>query len=130
MQYSQDVTGLDASPLFLQRARKNVLSANYVEAFGESMPFPDCQFDLVHSSVAMHEMRSAQLRKIFQEVYRVLKPGGLFILVDFHLPTNLVFWPGLAVFLLLFETETAWKSIETDLGSLFAEVGLRSYNSE
>jgi len=45
VQYSQDVTGLDASPLFLQRARKNVLSANYVEAFGESMPFPDCQFD-------------------------------------------------------------------------------------
>jgi hypothetical protein len=45
VQYSQDVTGLDASPLFLQRARKNVLSANYVEAFAESMPFPDCQFD-------------------------------------------------------------------------------------
>jgi ubiquinone/menaquinone biosynthesis C-methylase UbiE len=43
--YSQDVTGLDPSPLFLQRARKNVLSANYVEAFAESMPFPDCQFD-------------------------------------------------------------------------------------
>lgn len=78
----------------------------------------------------MHEMRSAQLRKIFQEVYRLLKPGGLFILVDFHPPTNPLFWPGLAVFLLLFETETAWKLIETDLGSLFAEVGLRSYNSE
>jgi hypothetical protein len=45
VQYSQDVTGLDASPLFLQLARKNVLSANYVEAFAESMPFPDCQFD-------------------------------------------------------------------------------------
>src|SRR4028118_1954273 len=45
VQYSQDVTGLDASPLLLQRARKNVLSANYVEAFAESMPFPDCQFD-------------------------------------------------------------------------------------
>jgi len=36
---------IDASPLFLQRARKNVLSANYVEAFAESMPFPDCLFD-------------------------------------------------------------------------------------
>jgi demethylmenaquinone methyltransferase/2-methoxy-6-polyprenyl-1,4-benzoquinol methylase len=45
VQYSQDVTGLDASPLFLQGARKNVLSANYVEAFAESMPFGDCLFD-------------------------------------------------------------------------------------
>ncbi|MEG4056267.1 MULTISPECIES: class I SAM-dependent methyltransferase [unclassified Microcoleus] len=124
VQYFQDVTGLDASPLSLQRSRKNVPSANYyLEAFAESMPFPDCQFDLVHSSVAMHEMQRAQLRQIFQEVYRVLKPGGLFILVDFHLPTNPVFRPGLAVFLWLFETET-------DLGSLLAEVGWRSYNSE
>jgi SAM-dependent methyltransferase len=70
----------------------------------------------------MHEMRSAQLPQILQEVYRVIKPGGLFILVDFRL-TNPVFWPGLAVFLWLFETET-------DLGSLLAEVGWRSYNSE
>jgi ubiquinone/menaquinone biosynthesis C-methylase UbiE len=38
----------------------------------------------------MHEMRSAQLPQIFEEVYRVIKPGGLFILVDFHL-TNPVF---------------------------------------
>ncbi|WP_333254099.1 hypothetical protein [Microcoleus sp. S13_C5] len=77
----------------------------------------------MHSSVAMHEMRSAQLRKIFQELYRVIKPGGLFILVDFPRRTNPVFWPGLAVFLWLFETET-------DLGSLLIEGGWRSYNSE
>ena len=130
VQYSQDVTGLDASPLSLQRAKKNVPSANYVEAFAESMPFGDCDFDLVHSSVAMHEMRSAQLRQIFQEVYRVLKPGGVFTLVDFHRPTNLLFWPGLAVFLWLFETETAWELIETDLESLLAEVGFQANNSE
>lgn len=129
VQYSQDVTGLDASPLSLQRARKNVPSAKYVEAFAESMPFGDCHFDLVHSSVAMHEMQPLQLRQIFQEVYRVLKPGGVFTLVDFHRPTNPVFWPGLAVFLWLFETETAWESIETDLGSLLAEMGFQQYNS-
>jgi len=38
------------------------------------MPFAD--FDLVHTSVAMHEMESEQLRQILKEVYRVLKPGG------------------------------------------------------
>ena len=70
----------------------------------------------------MQEMRSAQLPQIFQEVYRIIKPGGLFILVDFHL-TNPVFWAGLAVFLCFCETET-------DLGSLLAQVGWRSYNSE
>ncbi|WP_333182609.1 class I SAM-dependent methyltransferase [Microcoleus sp. B3-D7] len=84
---------------------------------------PTVSLTEVHSSVAMHEMQRAQLRQIFQEVYRVIKPGGLFILVDFHRHTNPVFRRGLAVFLWLFETET-------ELGSLLAEVGLRSYNSE
>jgi hypothetical protein len=56
-------------------------------------------------------------------VYRAIEIGGLFILVDFHRHTNPVFRPGFAVFLWLFETET-------DLGSLLAEVGLRSYNCE
>ncbi|WP_333126261.1 MULTISPECIES: hypothetical protein [unclassified Microcoleus] len=77
----------------------------------------------MHSSVAMHFIRSAQLPQIFQEVYRAIEPGGLFILVDFYQPTNPVFWAGLAVFWWLFETET-------DLGSLLAQVEWRSYNSE
>ncbi|WP_333094195.1 MULTISPECIES: hypothetical protein [unclassified Microcoleus] len=49
-------------------------------------------------------------------------------MVDFHLPTNPVFLPGLAVFLWLFETETAWKLSGTNLETLLAEVEWRSYN--
>ncbi|MBD2199372.1 MULTISPECIES: class I SAM-dependent methyltransferase [Calothrix] len=120
---SQNVTGLDASPLSLNRARQNVPSAVYVEAFAENMPFTDGEFDVVHTSVALHEMESEQLRNILREVYRVLKPGGIFTLVDFHAPTNPLFWPGLSLFLLLFETETAWQLLKTDLPSLLAEIG-------
>ena len=123
IKYSQDVTGLDASPLSLKRAKKNVPSAQYVEAFAEEMPFPDNYFDLVHTSAAMHEMQPMQLQQILQEVYRVLKPEGIFTLVDFHRPTNPIFWPGIAVFFWLFETETAWQLIETDLTNLLSEVG-------
>lgn len=123
VQYSQDVTGLDASPLSLKRAQKNVPQAHYVEALAEDMPFADNLFDLVHTSVAMHEMRPNQLRQILGEVYRVLKPGGIFTMVDFHRPTNPIFWPGVAVFLLLFETQTAWQLLETDLLGLLKEIG-------
>ncbi|HEY9800785.1 MAG TPA: class I SAM-dependent methyltransferase [Leptolyngbyaceae cyanobacterium] len=124
VKYSQNVTGLDASPLSLRRARQNVPEANYVEAFAEKMPFADNQFDIVHTSAALHEMQPQQLREIIQEVYRVLKPGGVFTLVDFHSPTNPIFWPGLTVFLLLFETETAWQLLKTDLAGLLSEIGL------
>ncbi|MCC5605603.1 class I SAM-dependent methyltransferase [Nostoc sp. CHAB 5834] len=120
---SQNVTGLDASPKSLQRARQNVPLAVYLEAFAEEMPFADNLFDVVHTSVALHEMQPEQLRKIISEVYRVLKPGGVFTLVDFHAPTNPIFWPGVSVFLLLFETETAWQLLKTDLPGLLTETG-------
>ncbi|MCC5668617.1 class I SAM-dependent methyltransferase [Nostoc sp. CHAB 5784] len=120
---SQNVTGLDASPKSLQRARQNVPLAVYLEAFAQEMPFADNLFDVVHTSVALHEMQPQQLRKIISEVYRVLKPGGVFTLVDFHAPTNPIFWPGVSVFLLLFETETAWQLLKTDLPGLLTETG-------
>ncbi|MDZ8088496.1 MAG: class I SAM-dependent methyltransferase [Nostoc sp. DedQUE12b] len=122
---SQNVTGLDASPKSLQRARLNVPEASYIEAFAEEMPFADNLFDVVHTSVALHEMQPQQLRKIINEVYRVLKPGGVFTLVDFHAPTNPMFWPGISVFLLLFETETAWELLKTDLAELLAKTGFK-----
>ncbi|MEH2218568.1 MAG: class I SAM-dependent methyltransferase [Nostoc sp.] len=120
---SQNVTGLDASPKSLERARLNVPEASYVEAFAEEMPFADNLFDVVHTSVALHEMQPQQLRKIMNEVYRVLKPGGVFTLIDFHASTNPIFWPGISLFLLLFETETAWQLLKTDLARLLTEVG-------
>jgi ubiquinone/menaquinone biosynthesis C-methylase UbiE len=123
LKYSQNVTGLDASPFSLKRARQNVPDANYVEAFAEDMPFTDNEFDVVHVSVALHEMQSEQLHRILHQVYRVLKPGGVLALVDFHAPTNPLFWPGLTLFLWLFETETAWQLLQTDLPGLLTEIG-------
>lgn len=126
VQYSQEVIGLDASPRSLKRAQENVPEAEYVEAWAEAMPFPENQFDLVHTSVALHEMTPEQLQQILQEVYRVLKPGGIFALVDFHPPTNPLYWPGVALFLLLFETKTAWQFVKTDLLQHLQNVGFRA----
>lgn len=123
VQYSQNVTGLDASPLSLERARQNVPQAQYVEAFAEEIPFSDNHFDLIHTSVALHEMEPGQRQQIIREVYRILKPDGVFALVDFHAPNNWLFWPGLSLFLLLFETETAWQLLKTDLVGLLQEEG-------
>lgn len=120
------VTGLDASPLSIRRAQQNVPQATFVEAWAEDMPFPDAQFDLVHTSAALHEMQPDQLRQILKECYRVLKPGGIFAAIDVHKPTNPLYMPGLAVFFWLFETETAWQFIQTDLPQLLSEVGFQT----
>lgn len=115
VQQSQQVTGLDASPKAIARAQANVPQATFVEGFAEAMPFADASFDVVHTSMALHEMEPEQRSKILQEVYRVLKPNGIFTLIDFHSPTNPIFWPGLALFLWLFETQTAWELVRSGL---------------
>jgi ubiquinone/menaquinone biosynthesis C-methylase UbiE len=120
---SPQVVGLDASPRSLQRAKANVPDATFVEAWAEAMPFEENRFDVVHTSAALHEMQPDQLNQIVAEVYRVLKPGGVFALVDFHRPHNPLFWPGLALFLWMFETETSWQFIQTDLPALLQQHG-------
>lgn len=124
VQQSQQVTGLDASSVSLQRARALVPQATYVQGLAEDLPFAGDRFDVVHTSVALHEMTFPQLQQILREIYRVLKPGGIFTFIDLHRPQNGVFWPPLALFCWLFETETAWQFLETDLGALVTSVGL------
>lgn len=49
--------------------------------------------------------------------------AGSVNLVDFHAPTNPIFWPGVSLFLLLFETQTAWELLKTDLAGLLTATG-------
>lgn len=128
VQQSDDVTGLDISPVALARAAKNVPQASYIEALAQEIPLPEAQFDLVHTSAALHEMTPTQREKIMREVCRVLKPGGVFILIDFHQPTNWLFWPGLTLFMWLFETQTAWQMLATDLVAQLETSGFQTIN--
>ncbi len=124
------VTGLDASPRSLARAKINVPEAEYVEGFAEAIPLPDNSFQVVHTSAALHEMTPTQLEQILREALRVLEPGGRFLAVDFARPDASVMgrlmWPGLAVFMALFETETAWDFIDADLVDLCQSVGFKT----
>ncbi len=124
--YSQRVTGLDASPKSIERAKRNVPQASFVEGWAEKMPFEDDCFDLVHSSAALHEMEPGQRQQIFAETLRVLRPGGRVAIVDFHRPHNPVYWPGLATFLWLFETHTAWAMLQADIPQELRDLGFQA----
>ncbi|MGQ9836999.1 MAG: class I SAM-dependent methyltransferase [Cyanobacteriota bacterium] len=112
---SQQVTGLDASPRALRAARKRLPQVEFVEAFAQDMPFPANWFDWVHTSLALHELTASEREQVLREVWRVLKPGGWLLILDLHAPPHPWVWPGLALFLALFETETAWELLKINL---------------
>lgn len=125
VKYSDHVTGLDASPLALERAKKRAPAATYVEGLAEDLPFSETSFDLVQTSVALHEMKPDQLMQILKEVYRVLKPEGIFACIDLHQPYNPVFIPGINLFMALFETETAWEFVKVNLPKKLSAIGFQ-----
>ncbi len=125
VQKFSQVTGLDASPFAIKRAQQQVPQATYVQGWAERMPLIAEQFDLVVTSTAMHEMDIEQLHQIFAEVGRVLNQGGKFVIVDFHQPTNPLYILPISLFLWLFETETAWALLKTDIPQVLSTMGFK-----
>ena len=54
----------------------------------EQLPYSEATFDVVISRLVMHHLPDDLKEKAFAEIYRVLKPGGLFFITDFKPPTH------------------------------------------
>jgi len=76
------VTGIDlAAPLLRYgHARARDLAAHnitFVQGNVERIDFPDGYFDVVYSTMFLHETSYAAIHKILREARRVLRPGGV-----------------------------------------------------
>jgi ubiquinone/menaquinone biosynthesis C-methylase UbiE len=77
--------GLDLSPFYVQEAREtlaDVADVSLVAENAEQMPFADALFDVVTSVYLFHELPKRARRRVFAEMYRVLRPGGLLVIED------------------------------------------------
>lgn len=54
----------------------------------EKLPFKSNSFDVIITSLVMHLLTKKQKQIAFKEMYRVLKPKGNFLCVDFGEPSN------------------------------------------
>jgi ubiquinone/menaquinone biosynthesis C-methylase UbiE len=79
------VTGLDLSPHYLAQARRALAPwsrTRLVEGAAEALPFADREFDAVTAIYLFHELPPRVRRAVVAEIGRVLRPGGVLILVD------------------------------------------------
>jgi SAM-dependent methyltransferase len=81
------VHGIDASPQMVARAvKKSAASGQPVHfevAAAQSLPFPDRTFDVVLCSLALHHLADEARVRAIAEMYRVVKPGGRVLAVEF-----------------------------------------------
>jgi len=69
--------GVDVTPEHLRLARERVAGrAEVREGDATALPFPDQSFDYVYSHGVLHHID--QPRKVVEEIFRVLRPGGRF----------------------------------------------------
>jgi SAM-dependent methyltransferase len=88
------VTGLDADPVILARARGKAADAGLEIEFDEgsaaALPYPDASFDLVLSTLFFHHLPDDAKRGAARELIRVLRPGARFVIGDLGRPHDRV----------------------------------------
>lgn len=95
---AERIIGLDISEGMLNVGRKKIAAKNLdkrvemIQGDSEALPFDDNSFDAI--TVAFGVRNFETLEKGLAEIYRVLKPGGIFIVLETSVPTKFPFKQG------------------------------------
>ncbi|MFO0114054.1 MAG: class I SAM-dependent methyltransferase [Betaproteobacteria bacterium] len=118
-----------AAPMLrFAHARAKSLGVNnitFIQANAENVPEPDASFDVVYTTIMLHETSNLAIRKIMAETYRLLKPGGL----SFHLEQpQYAGLPPFEAFMRdwdsLYNNEPFWTGMhDLDIDQLMADAG-------
>ena len=81
------VTGVDPAFNMITKGREH-LNIPFVQGVGERLPFSDCRFDVITMGYALRHV--PDLDQAFGEYRRVLRPGGLLVLLEITKPVSTI----------------------------------------
>jgi demethylmenaquinone methyltransferase/2-methoxy-6-polyprenyl-1,4-benzoquinol methylase len=99
---AKKIIGLDISAGMLEvgkqkiEAKKLNQKIEMVLGDSENMPYPDNYFDAITVSFGIRNFET--LEKGLAEIYRVLKPNGIFVILETSVPTKFPFKQGYAFY--------------------------------
>lgn len=120
---SLDLIGVDLSSEILELAKKKAVENNLNEKIVfkigsvENLPFPDKSVDFILSTLSLHHWKIP--KQAFEEIFRVLKDGGVLLIFDFRRDARKFFY-GLLKFATKVVVPKALKEINEPLCSLKA----------
>lgn len=95
---AEEIVGLDLSEGMLSVARKKAAGKSFskkiefVKGDSEALPFEDDSFDAITVSFGIRNFEN--LEKGLSEILRVLRPGGIFVILETSVPTKFPFKQG------------------------------------
>ncbi len=124
-----EVYAVDLSAGLLRYAAKRAqamgLTIHFSQQNAERTNFADGSFDLVYANILFHEIPTAAAKNVVLEAYRLLAPGGRFVIADVAPFRRL---SPVGAYISSWQTEnngeTFWQEFcETDLPALFKTAG-------
>ena len=127
-----EIISIDVAAPMLRfaHARAKSLGVNnitFMQANAENVPLPDASFDVVLTTIFLHETSNSAIRRIMSETHRLLKPDGL----SFHLEQpQYASLPPFEQFMrdwdALYNNEPFWSRMhEMDIEQLMADAGFQ-----
>lgn len=82
-----EVWGLDVALPLLRYAHKCAVDegvdVNFIQGLSEDTKFEDGEFDMVLAYILFHEVPVPVMKKTISEMFRILRPGGVFNIFEF-----------------------------------------------
>ena len=124
-----DITGIDGDEAVLRIAQRKIQTAglNINLAFGlvTQLPYDDESFDCCVCSLVLHHLTTENKRKAMEELFRVIKPSGRLLILDFSTPHNL---PMMMVTLATQYLEETYDNFHGRLLEFMPKVGFANIN--